>query len=114
MLIGYAKVFTHDQYLDLQKDDINAAGFERIFVDDLSGSTSSRLGLQQAIESVQREDVLVVWRQDRLGRALGGSLVAPTRALSGRQLPIRIRRRNGAGPRAPHRLLAPSGHGAGH
>ena len=55
MLIGYAKVFTHDQYLDLQKDDINAAGFERIFVDDLSGSNSSRLGLQQAIESLGQE-----------------------------------------------------------
>ena len=69
MLIGCAKVFTHDQYLDLQKDDINAAGFETIFVDDLSGSTSSRLGLQQAIESLRQGDVLVVWRQALAGHS---------------------------------------------
>ena len=70
MLIGYARISTHDQNLDLQKDALTAAGCEKIFGDELSGATSSRPGLQQAIDTLREGDVLVVWRLDRLGRSL--------------------------------------------
>jgi len=70
MLIGYARVSTHEQNLDLQKDALKAAGCEKLFVDELSGATSSRPGLQQAIDAFREGDVLVVWRLDQLGRSL--------------------------------------------
>ena len=70
MLIGYARVSTHDQNLDLQTDALEAAGCEKIFVDELSGASAVRPGLQRAIEAVRKGDALVVWRLDRLGRSL--------------------------------------------
>ncbi len=70
MLIGYARVSTHDQNLDLQQDALRAAGCEKVFVDELSGTSQVRPGLQQAIEALREGDVLVVWRLDRLGRSL--------------------------------------------
>ncbi len=70
MLIGYARVSTHDQNLDLQQDSLYAAGCEKIFVDELSGANSARPGLHQAMDSLRAEDVLVVWRLDRRGRSL--------------------------------------------
>ncbi len=70
MLIGYARVSTHDQNLDLQKDALQKAGCKKIFVDELSGAKAARLGLQQAMDQLREGDVLVVWRLDRLGRSL--------------------------------------------
>ena len=70
MLIGYARVSTHDQNLDLQKDALQKAGCEKIFVDEVSGAAASRPGLQQAMDALREGDVLVVWRLDRLGRSL--------------------------------------------
>jgi len=70
MLIGYARVSTQEQNLDLQKDALNAAGGERIFVDAVSGAATARTGLDSAIELLREGDVLVVWRLDRLGRSL--------------------------------------------
>ena len=59
MLIGYARISTHDQNLDLQKDALKSAGCEKIFVDELSGAAAARPGLQQAIDTVREGDVLV-------------------------------------------------------
>ena len=70
MLIGYARVSTHDQNLDLQKDALKKAGCEKIFVDRVSGSMVERSGLERALETLHPGDTLVVWRLDRLGRSL--------------------------------------------
>jgi DNA invertase Pin-like site-specific DNA recombinase len=71
MLIGYARVSTHEQNLDLQKDALQSAGCEKIFVDEVSGAVAARPGLQQAMDTLRAGDVLVVWRLDRLlGRSL--------------------------------------------
>jgi DNA invertase Pin-like site-specific DNA recombinase len=70
MLIGYARVSTADQTLDLQKDALNKAGCERIFTDTASGAKAERIGLDEALSYVRKGDTLVVWRLDRLGRSL--------------------------------------------
>ncbi|MCC7336734.1 MAG: recombinase family protein [Pirellulaceae bacterium] len=70
MLIGYARVSTHDQSLDLQRDALNAVGCEKIIVDVASGSEQERSGIDQLREVLRKGDVLVVWRLDRLGRSL--------------------------------------------
>ena len=70
MLIGYARVSTHDQNLDLQKDALKSAGCEKIFVDEISGKAIARSGLENALEALREGDALVVWRLDRLGRSL--------------------------------------------
>ena len=70
MLIGYARVSTHEQNLDLQKDALKQAGCEKIFVDEVSGIIAARPGLDKAMEILREKDSLVVWRLDRLGRSL--------------------------------------------
>ena len=70
MLIGYARVSTHDQTLDLQKDALEKIGCTKIFTDTVSGATTEREGLDEAINYVREGDSLVVWKLDRLGRSL--------------------------------------------
>ena len=70
MLIGYARVSTQDQTLDLQKDALTRAGCKRIYTDTVSGATTERKGLDQALAQLRAGDTLVVWRLDRLGRSL--------------------------------------------
>jgi DNA invertase Pin-like site-specific DNA recombinase len=70
MKIGYARVSTHDQNLDLQKDALEKAGCEKIFVDEISGTVAKREGLEKAREILRKDDVLIVWRLDRLGRSI--------------------------------------------
>jgi DNA invertase Pin-like site-specific DNA recombinase len=70
MLIGYARVSTDDQNLDLQKDALKKVGCQKIFVDKVSGSTSERIGLARTLDALREGDTLVVWRLDRLGRSL--------------------------------------------
>lgn len=70
MLIGYARVSTTDQNLNLQKDELLKAGCEKIFIDIASGSKSERKGLLEAFDYLREGDILVVWRLDRLGRSL--------------------------------------------
>jgi DNA invertase Pin-like site-specific DNA recombinase len=70
MLIGYARVSTHDQTLNLQLDRFKEAGCTRIFEDHISGTKAERPGLQDAISHLRAGDTLVVWQLDRLGRSL--------------------------------------------
>jgi DNA invertase Pin-like site-specific DNA recombinase len=69
-LIGYARVSTGDQNIDLQSDALNRAGCEKIFMDKESGAVSARSGLELAMQMLREGDTLVVWRLDRLGRSL--------------------------------------------
>jgi DNA invertase Pin-like site-specific DNA recombinase len=70
MKIGYARVSTHDQNLDLQIDALEKAGCERVFQDRVSGAKKARPGLEEARNFMRPGDSLVVWRLDRLGRSL--------------------------------------------
>jgi DNA invertase Pin-like site-specific DNA recombinase len=70
MLIGYARVSTNDQTLDLQLDALKRAGCERVYEDKASGAKIAREGLQAALDTLRAGDTLVVWRLDRLGRTL--------------------------------------------
>ena len=70
MLVGYARVSTDDQSLDLQTDALEALGCERIFSDVASGAKTTRDGLSQALDFVRSGDTLAVWKLDRLGRSL--------------------------------------------
>jgi DNA invertase Pin-like site-specific DNA recombinase len=70
MLLGYARVSTDDQNLDLQRDALRVAGCERIFEDRLSGAKAARPGLTQLLDVARTGDLVVVWRLDRLGRSL--------------------------------------------
>src|SRR5687768_14286479 len=70
MKIGYARVSTIEQNLNLQTDALEKAGCEKIFTDTASGSLDSRKGLLSAIEFCRKGDSLVVWKLDRLGRSL--------------------------------------------
>jgi DNA invertase Pin-like site-specific DNA recombinase len=70
MLIGYARVSTHEQTLNLQQDALQKAGCNKIFTDTASGAKTERVGLEEALNYVRKGDTLVVWRLDRLGRSL--------------------------------------------
>ncbi|MGH8655689.1 MAG: recombinase family protein, partial [Gammaproteobacteria bacterium] len=70
MLIGYARISTQDQTLNLQKDALEKIGCTKIFTDTASGIKAERSGLTEALEYVREGDTLVVWRLDRLGRSL--------------------------------------------
>ena len=70
MLIGYARVSTQDQHLDLQREALTKAGCEKIMEDQISGARAERPGLAQALGDLRAGDTLVVWKLDRLGRSV--------------------------------------------
>src|SRR5438309_11142682 len=70
MLVGYARVSTSDQTLDLQHDTLSKAGCTKTFTDAASGAQTERKGLTEALSYVRMGDTLVVWKLDRLGRSL--------------------------------------------
>ncbi len=70
MLVGYCRVSTQEQNLNLQKDALKKAGCEKIFTDVGSGAKFDRKGLSDALNYMRKDDCLVVWKLDRLGRSL--------------------------------------------
>ena len=70
MLIGYARVSTQDQTLDLQTEALTKAGCKKIFEDKISGSHAERPGLAKLQEALREGDTLAVWKLDRLGRSV--------------------------------------------
>ena len=70
MLIGYARVSTDDQNLDLQRDALQTAGCERVFEDMVSGARADRTGLATLMSMLRAGDTVIIWRLDRLGRSL--------------------------------------------
>jgi hypothetical protein len=86
MLIGYMRVSTDDQNLDLQSDALAKAGCEKVFRDKASGARDDRPGLTQALSHLREGDCLVVWKLDRLGRrmvSLIGFVVIRERTIAG-------------------------------
>jgi DNA invertase Pin-like site-specific DNA recombinase len=70
MLLGYARVSTDQQDHALQLDALRAAGCDKLFVETASGTRTDRPELAKALEQARQDDVLVVWRLDRLARSL--------------------------------------------
>jgi DNA invertase Pin-like site-specific DNA recombinase len=70
MRIGYARVSTKDQNLALQEDALKSAGCEKVFREIASGSKTARPVLDDLLSRLREEDILVIWKLDRLGRSL--------------------------------------------
>lgn len=70
MKIGYARVSTKDQSLNLQKDALKKAGCQKIYSEQISGTKTDRAKLDEMIEHIRSGDIIVVWKLDRLGRSL--------------------------------------------
>ena len=72
MHIGYARVSTADQNIDLQTLALKEVGCKKIYVDQISGLRADRPGLQNALDQLREGDTFVVWKLDRLGRSVKG------------------------------------------
>jgi DNA invertase Pin-like site-specific DNA recombinase len=70
MRLGYARVSTQDQRLDVQQEALTRAGCEKVFEDTISGRVADRPRLQRTLDVLRRGDTLVVWKLDRLGRSV--------------------------------------------
>jgi DNA invertase Pin-like site-specific DNA recombinase len=70
MAFGYARVSTTQQDEALQRDALEAAGVDRVYVDQASGATESRPALDDMLGQLRPGDIVVIWRLDRLGRSL--------------------------------------------
>lgn len=88
MLIGYARISTQDQTLNLQKDALEKVGCTKIFADTISGAATERKGLEEALSFAREGDTLVVWKLDRLGRSLK-HLIGTVSTLNNRQVGLK-------------------------
>jgi len=100
MRIGYARVSTRDQNLEMQFDALGKAACPRIFTDKLSDALDDRPGLKEALSHLREGDTLVVWKLDRLGRSVKG-LVDLVNELEARKVHFQ-RVTDGIDTRTPH------------
>lgn len=70
MKIGYARVSTKEQSLSMQVDALKKAGCENIHEEIVSGAKTARPVLDEIVRNLREDDVLVIWKLDRLGRSL--------------------------------------------
>ena len=70
MIIGYARVSTQDQNLNLQTDALSAAGCEKVFQEKISGKSKDRPAFNEMLAQLRKGDTVVVWKLDRLARSL--------------------------------------------
>lgn len=70
MIIGYARVSTKDQKLDLQIDELKKFGCEKIYTDISSGANASRPNFDEMMKMLRNNDTVVVFKLDRLGRSV--------------------------------------------
>ena len=70
MRIGYARISTGEQTMDLQMDALEEANCDKIYNEQISGAAKERPELEKALDNVREGDTLVVWRLDRLGRSM--------------------------------------------
>ena len=88
MLLGYARVSTDDQHLDLQRDALTAIGCARIFEEQRSGAATTLPARDALLAYARPGDVAVIWKLDRLGRSLR-DLIAIVTALQERGIELR-------------------------
>lgn len=69
MKIGYARVSTQDQNLDIQNEQLTTAGCERIYQEKVSGAKRARPELQRLLDNLRKDDIVFIWRLDRLARS---------------------------------------------
>ncbi|MGM0883455.1 MAG: recombinase family protein [Bacillota bacterium] len=88
--IGYARVSTSDQFMDLQIDSLKSSGCDRIFEEKVSGKKSDRPELARCLEYLRSGDTLVIWKLDRLGRTTK-QLIELSHDLKERGISLQIR-----------------------
>ena len=93
--VGYARVSTMEQNLDLQQGALKDVGCDLILTDKASGGSARRPGLRKALRRCARGDILVVWKLDRLGRSLA-ELVELIETLKSRGVGLRVLTGQGA------------------
>lgn len=110
MRIGYARVSTEDQTIDLQKDALKRAQCRETYEEHASGKNTARPQLEACLKSLREGDTLVVWRLDRLGRNLADlvRLIAEleTRRIHFESLTEKIETRSPAGKLVFHVFAA--------
>lgn len=67
--LGYARVSTYEQNLDLQTDALQKEGCKQIFTDKISGTKANKPNFEKLMEYARQGDTIVVWKLDRLGRS---------------------------------------------
>jgi DNA invertase Pin-like site-specific DNA recombinase len=75
--VGYARVSTKDQTVDLQVDALTQAGCTKVYTEVISGARAERPVLEQLLETLRADDVLVIWKLDRHGEALAAHRSIP-------------------------------------